>query len=61
MKTLKIIGLYTAAGILFAPCLCIFNEQPDGVPQHWYVNLFGLAYACGLYLAGKRIFKSKER
>jgi hypothetical protein len=61
MRTLKIIGLYIAFSIIILPCVCIFNEQPDSEPQRWHINLFGFAYAYGLYLIGKRIFKSKEQ
>jgi len=48
--------------ILFAvaivPCLCIFNEQPDG-PQNWWINLFGVSYAANLVLVFKYILKPK--
>jgi hypothetical protein len=62
MKTLKIIGLYIAFSIIVFPCLCIFNEQPDSDPQRWYINLFGFAYAYGLFfINSKRISKSKKQ
>jgi hypothetical protein len=50
MKTLRYTVLILLANIVFAPCLLIFNEQPECEPQKWWINLIGGAYACGLII-----------
>ncbi|MDR2806285.1 MAG: hypothetical protein LBB85_11755 [Dysgonamonadaceae bacterium] len=44
MTTLKYAVLILLVNILCAPCLLIFNEQPESEPQKWWINLIGFAY-----------------
>jgi hypothetical protein len=46
--------------LIIAPCLLTLNEQPDDVPQKWWVNAAGLAYTLALAWAVKRFFKTKK-
>jgi Ca2+/Na+ antiporter len=60
MKTLKVIIVYLLLAVIMAPCLCIFNEQPDTEPQRWYINAIGLVYCYILYRFLSIVYKSKK-
>jgi len=53
-KTLKIAAVWAMLSLLCAPVLLIANEQPDGEPQRWLVNLTGWAWLGLLVWIGKR-------
>jgi hypothetical protein len=48
MNTLKRIIIILLANIIAAPCLLVLNEQPDGEPQRWWINIAGFAYILAL-------------
>jgi hypothetical protein len=54
MKAIKNIAAYICITIALTPCLLILNEQPEDVPQKWWINIIGLAYAGVLSLVCRR-------
>jgi hypothetical protein len=61
MKALKYAAIVLLADLIIAPCLLIFNEQPDSEPQNWWVNLLGFAYTGALILVYRRYEKRKSQ
>jgi hypothetical protein len=61
MKALKYTLFILLAGIISAPCLLIFNEQPACESQKWEINLAGFAYAIALAFLCRRYGNKKTQ